>query len=277
LQRYVELMEKHPNVGYVICAGVGVRDGKETGIVGPSKYRDRDAIVKGHIFLKTLLYANIVLAPSALARRECYQKISMYPLEVNWGGKKIDMIWAADWYVWCFFALSYDVAYFAEPMVCYREHDLSMTSMITTKEKIDLCVTADLAVPWLIRQRADEAGLKDLSRDCLRALGHEYGLHGNAKWYRGCKTSMSVEEFEDSLCQGTKDESEREWIRAKFYAAKGDASITTEDLPAARGFYLRSLRNDPLKAIVYPKLLLSLGWPGTYVRKALRLVRDRIS
>ena len=104
-QRYVELMEKHPRVGYVICAGVAVRDGRETGVLPHSKYRNRDAIVQGHDFLKKLLYSNVVLAPSAMARRECYEKISMYPLNATFGGKKIDMVWASDWYVWCAFAL----------------------------------------------------------------------------------------------------------------------------------------------------------------------------
>jgi glycosyltransferase involved in cell wall biosynthesis len=273
VQRYVELMEKHPRVGYAICSGVGVRDGQETGILPHSKYRDRDAIVPGHIFLKKLLHANVVLAPSAMARRECYEKISLYPLSATFGGKKIDMVWASDWYVWCAFALSFDVAYFAEPMVCYREHDLSITSMITKKESIDQCAAADIAVPWLIRRKADEAGLKRVSRECLRAAAHEYALHGGAKRYRGAESCMSFEEFEDSLCRSTEIESERNWIRARFYAAKGNASFTREDLTEARKLYFRSLQKDPLQLAVYARLLLSLGKHGIYVRRAIRSLR----
>ena len=31
LQRYVEIMEKHPRIGYIFCPGVGVINGVETG------------------------------------------------------------------------------------------------------------------------------------------------------------------------------------------------------------------------------------------------------
>jgi glycosyltransferase involved in cell wall biosynthesis len=274
LQRYVELMERHPRVGYVICSGVGVRDGRETGVLPHSKYRNRDAIVPGHVFLKKLLYTNVVLAPSAMARRECYEKIGTYPLNATFGEKKIDMVWASDWYVWCAFALSFDVAYFAEPMVCYREHDLSITSMITKKETIDQCAAADIAVPWLTRRKADEAGLKELSQECLRAAAHEYARHGGAKRYRGAESCMSLEEFEDSLCRSTESESERDWIRARFYAAKGNASFTQEDLAEAKRFYLRSLKKDPLQLAIYARLFLSLGKHGILARRALRRARN---
>jgi glycosyltransferase involved in cell wall biosynthesis len=273
VQRYVELMENHPRVGYVICSGVGVRDGRETGVLPHSKYRDQDAIVPGHVFLKKLLHLNVVLAPSAMARRECYEKITLYPLHATFGEKKVDMVWASDWYVWCAFALSFDVAYFAEPMVCYREHDLSITSMITKRETIDQCAAADIAVPWMIRRKADEAGLTDISLECMRAAAHEYALHGGAKLYRGAESCMNFEDFEDSLCRSTEDESERNWIRARFYAAKGNASFTKEDLAGAKRWYLLSLRKDPLQLTVYARLLLSLGKHGIYARRALRRIR----
>jgi glycosyltransferase involved in cell wall biosynthesis len=273
LQRYVDLMEKHPQVGYAFCSGVGVKDGKETGVLGYSKYRNRDGIIKGHVFLKRLLCGNNVLAASAMARRECYEKISVFPLDVTWGGAPIDMIWAADWYLWCLFAVSFDVAYFAEPMVCYREHNLSVTSSFTQKDKIELCVAADIAVPWLVREKADEHGFKSLSRNCLRAVANEYARHGGSKQYRGSVSSMSVDDFEKSLCRGTDNERERNWIRARFYAAKGDRLYSKGDLKAARRFYLDGLRNDPRMVSVYPKLLLSLGRLGVHLRRLLRTVR----
>lgn len=273
VQRYVELMEKNPGVGYVICSGVGVRDGRETGVLPHSKYLNRDAIVPGHVFLKKLLYKNMVLAPSAMARRECYEKISLYPLNATFGEKQIDLVWASDWYVWCAFALSFDVAYFAESMVCYREHDLSITSMITKKETIDQCAAADIAVPWLIRRKADEAGLKELSRECVRAAGHEYALHGGAKRYRGAESCMSIEEFEDSLCRSTENESERNWIRSRFYAARGNACFTQENMTEAKKFYLQSLQKDPLQLAVYARLFLSLGKHGILARRVLRRAR----
>ncbi len=74
---------------------------------------DRDRIFPGHALLKKLLRANFVLTAAGMVRRECYEKVSFFPL---------DMPWCGDWYLWCVFALHYDVAYFAEPMVCYRKH-----------------------------------------------------------------------------------------------------------------------------------------------------------
>ena len=159
-------------------------------------------------------------------------------------------------------------------MVCYREHDLSITSMITKKETIDQCAAADIAVPWLIRRKADEAGLKEISRECLHAAAHEYALHGGAKRYRGAESCMSFEDFEDSLCRSTESESEQNWIRARFYAARGNASFTKEDLAEAKELYLRSLQKDPLQLAVYSRLFLSLGKYGIYLRRALRPIRN---
>jgi len=277
LRRYVELMEKHPQVGYAFCSGVGVRDGQETGVLGYSKYRNRNGIIKGHVFLKRLLYGNNVLAASAMARRECYEKISMFPLDATWGGAPIDMMWAADWYLWCLFAVSFDVAYFAEPMVCYREHELSVTSSFTQKDKIELCVAADIAVPWLVRKKADEFGFRELSKNCLRAVAYEYARHGGSKQYRGSSSNMSVDDFEKSLCRGTDNEKERNWIRARFYAAMGDRFYSAGNLTAAKKFYLDSLQNDPRMAKVFVKLFFSLGKPGVYLRNLLQTARDRVN
>jgi hypothetical protein len=273
LERYVELMEAHPHVGYTFCSAVGVREGLETGILPYSQYRNRNQIVNGHAFLKTLLYGNIVMAPSAMARRECYEKISLFPVEMTWAGAPLNMVWAADWFLWCAFALSFDVAYFVEPMICYREHDLSITSNLT-QENIKLCVEADIAVPWLVRQRADLRGLRELSDECLRAVAYQYAQHGQSKRYRGGVSCMSFLDFEDSLCRGTQKEGERDWIRARFYAAKGDAFFHQGNLAAARKSYLDGLHKDPRMVRVYAKLLLSLGWPGPYLRRLQRRVRD---
>jgi glycosyltransferase involved in cell wall biosynthesis len=276
LQRYVDLMERHPRVGYTFCSGVCVRDGQETGVLRYSKYRNRDGIVNGHVFLKKLLYGNIVLAASAMARRECYDKISLFPLDVVSGGVPVDMSWAADWYLWCVFALSFDVGYFAEPMVCYREHDLSMTSSITQQKTIETCAAADIAVPWLVRQKADELGLDKVSKDCLCAVAHEYARHGVLKGYRGSTSCMSMSDFEDSLYRYTESERERNWIRARFYAAKGDGFLFKGNLPAARRCYLDSLQKDRRIAKVYVKLLLSLGMPGVYLRRVLDSVKTQV-
>jgi len=157
--------------------------------------------------------------------------------------------------------------------VCYREHELSISNSLN-QQNLKLCVTADIAVPWLIRQKADERGLQKLSKTCLRAIAHEYARHGDAKRYRGSMSRMSFSEFEESLCKGTESEKERNWIRARFYAAKGDVSFSEGDIPAARKLYLKSLQKDARMVKVYAKLLLSLGKLGVYLRTLLSSVRN---
>jgi glycosyltransferase involved in cell wall biosynthesis len=129
LERYVNLLDRNPGVGCTFCPGVGVRNRIESDLVrwlshGQSVHGNCDRIIDGHVLLNKLLNENTIVAASAMARRECYERISFFPL---------NMPWAGDWYLWCVFALYFDVGYFAEPMVCYREHDLSMTSSRTQK------------------------------------------------------------------------------------------------------------------------------------------------
>ena len=172
LQRYVDLMEANPRVNYTFCPGLVVRNGRETERLGNLAYGDRDRVIAGPRFVETLLHSNLVLAPAAMARRECYEKISFFPLKPVWGGVSLDLLWGGDWYLWCVFALQGDVGYFAEPMVCYREHNLSSTSTIT-KENTENCFSTEIAVRWKIRQEADAAGFQDVSRKCLESVALE--------------------------------------------------------------------------------------------------------
>jgi glycosyltransferase involved in cell wall biosynthesis len=277
LQRYVELMDRNPRVGYAFCPGITVRNGQEAGVWGRSAYGSCDRIVNGHVLLKTLLGYNMILAPSAMVRRECYQNIGMFPLDVTWAGNKIDMVWGGDWYLWCLFALFYDVGYFAEPMVCYREHELSMTNTVT-QERIDNCAAADIAVLWMIKQRAKAIGLQKVSRDCLYAVACEYTRHRASKqylWLDHSSTScMSIGQFEESLCKSTECDKERNWVRARVFAGTGDRCLFQEDLASAKRFYLHALRQDPWMTKVWAKiLLLSLGKSGRYIRRRLRSFR----
>ena len=271
LQRYVELMEKHPRVGYTFCPGVGVRNGIETEVVDYSVYGNRDRIINGRVFLKTLLNCNIVLAASVMVRRECYERISLFPLDVAMG-------WSGDWYLWAVFALLFDVGYFAEPMVCYRHHDLSMTTALTRQENVHICSAGDLAVPWMTRAKANELGIRSVSKDCMRAVAREYVRQCTSKEYQrlnqSSTSSISMDQFEESLCQSSESEQERNWIRARVFAGMADTLCLRGDLSSARKFYLAGLRKDPRMANVYAKLLLLLlGKRGDYVLTLLRSFR----
>src|SRR5215471_15701082 len=55
LERYVQVMEEQPNVGYVFCPAMKVQDRREMEVVSWSEHGAQDAIFKGRDFLKKLL------------------------------------------------------------------------------------------------------------------------------------------------------------------------------------------------------------------------------
>ncbi len=128
-------------------------------------------------------------------RRECYEKLSHFPL---------DMPWSGDWYLWCLFALHYDVGYFAEPMVCYRDHSLSMTTKLT-RESLEACAFEDVAIPWIMRKKAQEAGYARLAKDLLPAIAHTYARVIASKRYREAAV-MTLQRCRGSLCRNIIDE-----------------------------------------------------------------------
>lgn len=266
LERYVRLLEGNPRVGYAFCPGVGVHNGEETGLLGYSVHGDRDRIIDGRTFVKEeLLEYNTVLAASGIVRRECYEEISVFPL---------DMPYAGDWYLWCVFALYFDVGYFAEPMVCYREHDLSMTNILL-QGNIEKCSADDVALAWAIKKKAEEAGYRQLSRDFLREVANKYARCTVSRRYRDSNWFMTLDQFEESLCRHTSSETERNWVRARVYTGIADGFDERGELRLARQFYLAALLKDPSMAKVLVKwVLLALGRPGNYLWRMLRSFRE---
>ena len=213
LEKYVHILEENPNVGFAFCPGFEVLDGRETQIMGRYPVRtQRDRIIPGHLLLRKLLQWNFVLAASGLVRRECYERLGAFPL---------DMPWAGDWYLWCLFAVYYDVAYFAEPMVCYRGHELSMTNKLWN-EDVATCCEEDVRIPWAIKQKSDAAGFRNLSRDCLDAVAQVYARTIATRRYGMSKPHLTLKQFEESLCKNSPSESERERVRSRMYALAGN-------------------------------------------------------
>ena len=262
LERYVGLLEKHHNVGYVFCPGFGVREGKETKILGRYSQRsDRDRIMHGHDLLSKLICSNFVLTPSGLVRRTCYEKISCFPL---------DMPWCGDWFLWSLFALYHDVAYFAEPMVCYREHHaLSMTSKLT-RESLDACAAEEIAVPWTIRRKAQEEGYSRLAKACLLGVAQTYARTFVKERYRESSYFMNFEILNDAIEQNIVDDAERDWFRACVYEEIGDQLYWSEELTLAKRFYRLAIESDPwLVAVRAKTYLISLGKPGDHIRNTI--------
>jgi glycosyltransferase involved in cell wall biosynthesis len=275
LQRYVRTMEQNVDVGYACCAGVWVRNGEEREIIDYSVYDNRDRIVSGPKFLESLVHRNIVLAASAMVRRDCYDRVGAFPLDAVWAGKPIEMGWAGDWYLWCMFALHFNVAFFAEPMVCYREHDLNMTAIITGNEKVRRCAAAELAIPWMVKEQAIALGYQKLSKECLIALANEYSRQARSKMYRSGEMRLDLDEFDELIQNSTKDQAERRWLYARFFLGLGDRHWYQDERSKAAEYYFKALNRDPSLLKIYAKLmLLPLGRLGSLVRETIQYIRN---
>lgn len=266
LQRYVEMLDRNPSIGYVFCSGYGVRDGIETDLLGQLQGRgDHDRVLSGKALLKKLLSGNFVLTPSGMVRRECYEQISKFPL---------DMPWCGDWYLWCLFALHFDVGYFAEPMVCYRQqHSLSMTEKLTG-EKLEACAAEEIRVPWTIREHALRIRRRDVARICMEALADTYAHTLADQRYLSAGDKVNFDRMERSLKEQAITDAQRDRIRARVYATVGNKCYWRQDIAAARHFYCLALAKAPWRLSILIKLILtSMGRPGHYLRRSLLSVR----
>jgi glycosyltransferase involved in cell wall biosynthesis len=260
LEKYVRVLEANPHVGYAYCSGIGVLDGIETGILDYSVYSSSDRIIRGHEFIKSLIKANIVLAASGLARKECYEKVSLFPL---------DMPYAGDWYLWAFFALYYDVAYFVEPMVAYRQHSLSMTTALTEKSA-ENCCAEDVAVPWAVKNRADKENFRHLKKCCLDSIGATYARNIVTKCYGMSRPALTLQQFERSVNEHTQKPAEKRYLRSRTYASMASDYYWQGDRTLARRFYWRALQQNFLLPDVTLKLLLLLLGPvGDFLRRRI--------
>lgn len=270
VERYVQMFEAHPNVGYVFCPGVDLCNGQEDGILGYSVLAGKDTVFEGRRFLTKLIHENRIVAAAGMVRRECYEKAGMFPLDMPWGG---------DWYLWCLFAYHFDVAYLAEPLVCYRRHTSSMTHILMEND-MGACYSDDIRIPWNIKALADKDGCREVSRECLRSIAAEYARRMVGKHYKAAESYsvMTNEQFEESLARNTAKPSEREWVRALVYARMADQYYERGQFALARRFYYKSLRRDPWASKIWAKgLLVSCGKLGVEFRRKLPGLRRALN
>jgi len=268
LERYLEVMERHPEVGYSCCPALEIRDGKETRVAAYSVVAKQDRIFKGRQFLKKLPNSNRVIAASGMVRKSCYDRFGAFPL---------DLPYAGDWYLWCLFALHCDVAYFAEPMVNYRIHELSMTTAIVKDEKW-ICTQDSVEVLWRIVRKAREAGAHDIVALFKRATVGSYasGLASPP----GATRPFKWEDFHESLVQHVENQREADWTRGLVYDAVGDRYFWQGDPTHAAESYRLALGMNPWGVETRIKLwLLRFGGVGFSIRQAVsglvRVLREK--
>lgn len=264
LERYVTVMDRHPEVGYAFCPAMDLADGRETGLAAYSVHGERDTIFEGRKFLDKLLDGNTVVAASGMARKECYDRLGMFPP---------NMPYAGDWYLWCLFALYYDVAYFSEPMVSYRSHGQTMTKILM-KRNYDI-FRDGIAVLTNIRRKARDRGEDALALKCGDRLDRmiERYVHQLALDDEDFVSSTSTA-FEKSLDDCSPDERKRH--AARFLAELGERYYDSGEIARARGCYRKALERNPRLPKVWIKyFLLCLGKPGLQLRAFLSGIRRR--
>ena len=264
LERYLEVLEANPRIGYAFCPGVGLQGRQETAIIPFGRLDQPDTVMEGRKFLRRLLQSNCVLAPAGMVRRDCYDRVGFFPL---------DLPFAGDWYLWCAIALHYDVAYFAAPMVNYREHSLSMTDTLIGDD-IRKLSDDDFKVRWRMKQNIEQVGDDDLARHCTSTIVEDYIHSLTAKTWRGTRFRMSVAEFDRSLMTHASDAREREGIRRRVLAGVGRRLSWDRNLvPELQLYRLAVEYGGPNPKLWLKFAIRALGPAGTLIMRTLGMLR----
>jgi glycosyltransferase involved in cell wall biosynthesis len=267
LERYLAVMESNPRIGFAFCPGFGLLDGVETAVVASAALDQPDTVMDGRAFLRTLLRSNCILAPAALARKECYDRISVFPL---------DLPFAGDWFLWCAFALHRDVAYFAEPMVNYREHSGSMTSTLIA-DNIRRLSNDDFSVGWRMKRMIEAAGDAALAEFCAGTIVEGYIRALSAKNWRGAKFRMTLDEFEASLAIHAGDPDEQEAMRSQVLGGVGDHLYWDRDLPSDPKVYRLAIKYGRAGFRLRFKYgIVRMGTFGSVIMRTIMALREMV-
>jgi glycosyltransferase involved in cell wall biosynthesis len=266
LEKYVRLLDGNPKIGYAFCPAMRYVNGANVGVMKSTAPLGQDKVLAGHEFLKAYeLDSYCVPAPSVLVRRECYDTLSLFPLDLPYCG---------DWYLWCLFAMFYDVGYFAEPMVSRRFHDANISHFFRA-EGVPVYFYNLLEVPTRIKDRAEKEGFQAIAENCKLALANAYLRQLTPpKPNDYIQANISVQEFEESLPKRVADPKSQSQIRASVYSRLADHFYEQREFVQARGLYQRALDEDNSISPVRAKaLLLRMGALGVFLRNILSAVK----
>jgi glycosyltransferase involved in cell wall biosynthesis len=253
LGRYVDLMERNPNVGFVFCRAIEFEEeGEEQGICQWADCGDEDQIWKDRTFFHRLIEANCIVACSEFFRKECYPKPGPYQLEIPW---------ASDWYISCMIAMHFNVAYLAEPMVSVRIHGESLTSQYA-KDHARLCIGDEMGLLRRVGHEAQVAGLPSLRDACEAALIRR-AVRLLAAGDKEETPGMSQADFETILGERIASSRERKEIQASVCTGLGDEQYWEGERQQAKRSYRLALTARPGRLETWVKyLLLRMGILG---------------
>ncbi|HET7872094.1 MAG TPA: hypothetical protein VFL42_06245, partial [Terriglobales bacterium] len=222
----------------------------------------------GREFLLDLLKGNFILAASGMARKECYERVSYFPEDMPYGG---------DWYLWCMYALNYDVAFFAEPMVNYRVHDLAMSTVLS-KSDMRKIFNDIIGLPTRMRREGERIGDMAIVDRCRETVIGQYAEFLASKEIRNRKSRITLDEFEASLARFASSREEQNQIRCRVFCLAGDRFCWQQEFQESAAMYRRALSIRPFMPEVWLKLaLLKSGTLGVKVREWLAAVRQAAS
>jgi glycosyltransferase involved in cell wall biosynthesis len=265
LTQYVHMMEQNPEVGFAFCRCIEVQASEELGIAKWTDCGEENQVWEGPSFFMRLIHGDCVVLSAAMVRKECYEKLGMFSLE---------MPHANDWYLWFVLALHHQVAYLSDPLVFVRMHEESLTSAFNRGGN-PLCVIDELTVLWRAARMAELAGL--ISNRCVfdaaiatvagRAL--TYGPRGRAM------PGISEADFEALLRQHVKDSNDTDDLRARVRMVVGDEEFWHGQPKKASQAYWQVLKLRPWWLRTWVKyFLLHTGGLGLYIREFILKTRN---
>lgn len=169
LERQVELMDAHPNVGLVHTGGEFIdaqgnrTEGSPLGFAFP-KFEAGDLLLR-------LIYSNTIIASAVLARKRCFDELG--PFDASYFG-------SGDWEMWLRIAERWELGFVDEPLTLYRIHGQNASHNL---ERIWL---DDEKLRTRIAQHAPEYATRGYDPAVLNhALAHNWACLGTVSMLNG--------------------------------------------------------------------------------------------
>ena len=263
LERFVTVMERNPQVGYVFCRARAVQGKQDVGLAQWTDCGSEDRIWDGLTFLKRLVRQNCIVMSALMVRKECYERVSFFAL---------DLPHATDWYLWCLFALHYDVAYVAEPMASFRMHDESLTSQFN-KNSSPVCLVDELIVLWRVAREAELVRHISVRDACNSSIATIAAIGREHNPLRVQRPGLSEQDFNELLRRNAKDQKDEKDIQTRVHVVLGDERYWCGRYSGSAEAYWIALKLRPWSLRTWAKYLLArTGKLGRRVRQALKSI-----
>lgn len=260
LNRYVTLMESNSQIGYVFCPAMTLHSNADSNAdcgIENHTYRDPgDCVFEGTQFLHRLVNGNFVPAAAVMARKECYERIDLFPT---------DLLYGEDWYLWCTFAFHYDVGYFSEAMVYYRKHVDSITNILSRKD-LGILASCDFSVLWRIREKAIRRKLFHIAYECVDAIVN-CAIFKYIAIYHPTDNSITIDQAKEYIAQAVSNAYNARTICAQLDSNIGDYYYIKNNINFAAMYYRSAWVANPYLYKTFVKyVLVKAGTLGALIR-----------